>query len=279
MERDNFKTLSGLSAMFRQAVIQAKARGASIPDCALKSFSKEELEQHALEREERHLKEIEESHRVWLQESRERRVRELLQRSAIPPLYIGKTFESVEKRNESIELALQKAEQYVGHWNEYGPKGYGFLFHGASGLGKTHLACALLQELQKRHEVQGLYVTTYELIADQKKRFDKARRENDTQDGNTLMELCLEADFLILDEVGLERGTEFELDLIQTLLIRRFDHLKPTVMVSNLSFKTKNSRGKTLGVYLGQRITDRLRQFCRMFEFEGDSRRGEEDGF
>ena len=278
MERDNFKSLSGLSAMFRQAVIQARARGANIPDCALKTFSKEELEQRALEREERHLKEIEESHRVWLQESRERRVKELLQRSAIPPLYVGKVFSSIEKRNESIESALLKAEQYVERWNEYGPKGYGFLFHGAPGLGKTHLACALLQELQKRHEVQGLYVTTYELIADQKKRFDKAKRENDTQDGKTLMDLCLEADFLILDEVGLERGTEFELDLIQTLLIRRFDHLKPTVMVSNLSFTVQNHRGKTLGTYLGSRITDRLKQFCRMFEFVGESNRGREDG-
>ncbi|MNI63073.1 DNA replication protein DnaC [compost metagenome] len=60
-------------------------------------------------------------------------------------------------------------------------------------------------------------------------------------------------DLLVIDEVGAQKGSEYELGLLHEVIDRRYQLVRPTVVVSNLA-------ANTLGQFIGVRALDRLRQ-------------------
>ena len=60
-------------------------------------------------------------------------------------------------------------------------------------------------------------------------------------------------DLLVIDEVGAQAGTHYELSVLHEVLDRRYQLVKPTVVVSNMD-------AKELGQYIGERALDRLRE-------------------
>ena len=60
-------------------------------------------------------------------------------------------------------------------------------------------------------------------------------------------------DLLILDEVGVQFGSEFEKQLLFDVLNERYEKLKPSILLSNIP-------SEQLSDYLGERVTDRLRE-------------------
>ena len=57
---------------------------------------------------------------------------------------------------------------------------------------------------------------------------------------------------LILDEVGVQMGTEAEKLLIYEVINGRYENYRPTILISNLSFKEMEN-------YIGARSIDRLK--------------------
>ncbi|CAH0649884.1 DNA replication protein DnaC [Pseudomonas sp. Nvir] len=60
-------------------------------------------------------------------------------------------------------------------------------------------------------------------------------------------------DLLVIDEIGAQKGSEYELGLLHSIIDRRYQSVLPTVVISNL-----NADG--LKSYIGDRALDRLRQ-------------------
>lgn len=60
-------------------------------------------------------------------------------------------------------------------------------------------------------------------------------------------------DLLVIDEVGAQRGSEYELGLLHSVIDRRYQAVLPTVLISNLD--TAGLRN-----FIGDRAIDRLRQ-------------------
>ena len=76
-------------------------------------------------------------------------------------------------------------------------------------------------------------------------------------------------DLLVIDEVGAQAGTHYELSVLHEVLDRRYQLIKPTVVVSNM-----DARG--LGQYIGERALDRLRENKALlagFTWESERRR------
>ena len=59
-------------------------------------------------------------------------------------------------------------------------------------------------------------------------------------------------DLLILDEVGVQFGSETEKMILFEIINGRYEQLKPTIVISNLA--------DALTDYLGERVVDRLRE-------------------
>jgi DNA replication protein DnaC len=58
---------------------------------------------------------------------------------------------------------------------------------------------------------------------------------------------------LVVDEVGAQAGTAYELGVLHEVIDRRYQLVLPTVVVSNLA-------AADLGRYIGDRALDRLRE-------------------
>ncbi|MDV7919996.1 ATP-binding protein, partial [Pseudomonas aeruginosa] len=60
-------------------------------------------------------------------------------------------------------------------------------------------------------------------------------------------------DLLVIDELGAQGGTEYELGLLHEVIDRRYREMRPTVVVSNMS-------AQEVAKYIGDRAVDRLRE-------------------
>ncbi|MNJ56206.1 DNA replication protein DnaC [compost metagenome] len=60
-------------------------------------------------------------------------------------------------------------------------------------------------------------------------------------------------DLLVIDEIGCQKGSEYELGLLHNIIDRRYQAVLPTVLISNLD-------PDGLKAYIGDRALDRLRQ-------------------
>jgi DNA replication protein DnaC len=87
----------------------------------------------------------------------------------------------------------------------------------------------------------------------------------DKKDGLTKYN-CQKCDVLIIDEIGVQYGTDMERIELFDIIDHRYNEMKPTIFTSNF-YKTE------LKEKLGQRICDRLFSDCKYFEFKEKSKR------
>lgn len=70
-------------------------------------------------------------------------------------------------------------------------------------------------------------------------------------------------DLLILDEVGVQFGSDTERLLLFDILNERYERRRPTILMSNLALDDAEEGGRVVpGIksYLGERVFDRLRE-------------------
>ncbi len=109
-----------------------------------------------------------------------------------------------------------------------GQASYKFLLiYGAVGCGKTHLAYAAGLEAKER----GLGVRFYhvgELLSELRKLMNSAG-----QSPETLLDELKACDFLILDDLGANLGTDWQMAMIEELINYRYSHELPLIVTSN----------------------------------------------
>ncbi len=115
-------------------------------------------------------------------------------------------------------------------WNK------GFYLWGPSGSGKTLLACIFLQELILKYAQRGRFVDLSRQF------FQRLRSSYDITDesygtsGRILDEL-IEIPFLVIDDFGTQRNTEWESEMLYNLIDSRYEEERITIITSNLSIK------------------------------------------
>jgi DNA replication protein DnaC len=115
---------------------------------------------------------------------------------------------------------------------------------GATGAGKTHLACGLLRHVIEKGGT-GIYTTAIDLVGRITATFGGKGDEAAVVD-----ELC-SVDLLVIDEVGRTTDTQFVSTQFFRVLDRRYRDCKPVVLCSNLN--TPKMRE-----FLGDAVADRL---------------------
>ena len=146
------------------------------------------------------------------------------------------------------------------------------IISGAVGLGKTHLGYAIVNALEEKkisptgwefYTKRSVEFTTIKNIIDSIKYLwnDKA----DGYDKNTVNEFK-KVGLLIIDEVGVQYGTDSERLELFEIFDTRYKNMLPTIAISN------HTREEMLRI-LGLRISDRLFSGAKFFELKGKSRR------
>jgi DNA replication protein DnaC len=131
------------------------------------------------------------------------------------------------ERKDQFE-AVEKAKRYCEKFSEYSAVAKGFLFSGTSGTGKNHLASAMVNELvAKNHFV--VLLSVMDLLAKVRESY-----KNPAISEEKLINDFLRPDLLIIDELGLQRGSVDEVLWLTRIIDKRLYAKKPTSFITNL---------------------------------------------
>lgn len=171
-----------------------------------------------------------------------------LDRAGIPPRFHDRNFESFRATSPEQKKALDFAKSYAGNFAGALATGKSAIFTGRPGTGKTHLAAAIGMYLLKGGR-KVLFTTVIRAIRRIKDSWVKEASETETQ----AVKALVQPDLLILDELGVQFGSDTEKLLIFDVLNERYENRRPVILLSNLNIEGAKT-------YLGERIFDRLRE-------------------
>jgi len=200
--------------------------------------------------------------REWELARRDARIATLRERSGLSKRMRGYTLSNFRPTiSNAAGRARVKVDGYLESWDENREAGRGLYFCGGVGTGKTHLAVAVMNELMRKKRVPSLFVTVPELLDNLRETYNKPGRNLDEW-----MDAVQNAEFLVLDDLGSERPTEWVKERIFVIVNHRYREALPTVFTSNIG-------PKDLAEQLGERTASRIIAMCDWIALEGDDYR------
>jgi DNA replication protein DnaC len=196
----------------------------------------------------------------------------------VPPRYEHCTLATFEPGSASLAAALEKAMvfcsgyPYLGH-----DEGLGLLFCGDNGVGKTHLAVAVLRELVASKGARGQFWDFHELIREIKSSYDPETKTTELQ----VLEPVVETDVLVLDDLGAWKMTDWMNDTLFYILNSRYMAKRCTIITTNYQDVTREEalaadalrRREFLVERIGQRLRSRLMEMCTVVKIQGSDHR------
>jgi DNA replication protein DnaC len=193
--------------------------------------------------------------------AKQRNLETTLNRSGIPLRYRAKDFSTFVADTDGKEKALAAAMEFVKNIDQHADRGTVIVFSGQPGTGKSHLAIAIGQALMERGTV--LYTSAIDAVRMIR---DTWRRDSPKTESQVL-EALSSVGLLILDEVGVQYGTEAEQVSLFDIIDKRYRDMMPMILLTN-----QNKAG--MKSFLGDRSFDRLREGGQWVTFDWESHRG-----
>ncbi len=200
------------------------------------------------------------------------RAERLEDHAQIPPLYRQASLDNFSVRPENpiarqdLTTVLLAVKTYIREFpNETRP---GLLLIGETGTGKTHLAVAALRKIVEKG-FECLFYDYQSLLNSIKSGYDPASDSSDRE----AYRAALEADVLLLDDLGAHRVTGWVEDTVTSIITHRCNHRKPLIATTNLPDGEAGSNvvqkgpvgieyRRTLADHIGARARSRLFEMC-----------------
>ena len=210
----------------------------------------------------------------------QRKMYSLLRRAQIPFRYAECTLSNFEKTENARAFVV--AEQFV---NVYpgANDGTGILFTGTVGLGKTHLAAAILQKLTLEKGIPSLFCDYRELLKQITNSYNNRVETTELE----VLKPVFETEVLVLDELGAAKPTDWVWDTVALILNTRYNDKRTTIITTNYlneraggaagagaaGAARQAAREETLGDRIGDRMWSRLQEMCVPVEMRGQDHR------
>lgn len=156
---------------------------------------------------------------------------------------------------------IRHAHRYVEQWQTMRAENIGLLLWGGVGTGKSFLAGCIANALMEQ-EVP-VRMTNFARILNELNSSFSGR--------NDIVDKFCRYPLLIIDDFGMERGTEYALEQIYNIVDSRYRSRKPLIVTTNLTLDEIRHPQDTAHA----RIYDRLLEMCVPFSCIGVSLRRE----
>ncbi len=199
----------------------------------------------------------------------------LVDQANIPRRYLNCSLDNFEVHNDSHRDALKISRQFV---KNYPAQEVGLVFIGPCGVGKTHLAVAIVQELIRTKDAACIFYDFRDLIREIQSTFtpDSVLSESD------VLAPVFSSEVLVLDELGAKRPTAWVEETVFTIINHRYNHKKMTLFTTNYpdTDETEDRRDsfykkgdESLIDRIGVRLRSRIYEMCKVVEMWGDDYR------
>ena len=146
----------------------------------------------------------------------------------------------------------------------------GIYIYGEVGAGKTLFACYLLEQVMREeflhdgfNSVRYKFITVPELLLEIRDSFSEKSNRLEKE----IVETYSDVEYLILDDLGVEKVTDWSMQTLYLIVNRRYEQLKPTIVTSNYSLNELSDRMQD------KRIASRLLAMCKVIKLKGTDKR------
>jgi len=162
-------------------------------------------------------------------------------------------------QRDVLEFAVAYADEFKGEHS-----GRGAIFLGNYGTGKTHLSCGIALRIMHRYNRTAIFTTVDTMARTIRESKSFSGKINESQ----AIALYTFPDLLILDEVGIQSGTDTEHRSLFAVVNGRYENRKPTILLSNLTLDE-------IKIAIGDRLYSRLKEDgCEVKVFDWQDARG-----
>ncbi len=173
----------------------------------------------------------------------------------IPKRYQHCTIANFTAYNESLERAAADASRVAA---TFPAVARGLFLEGQPGVGKTHLAVAVLKQVIQTAGARGLFYDTRDLLRVIRSTYDPSIRTTELE----VLRPVMTAELLVLDDLGAEKTSEWVEETMNLIVNTRYNERRLTIFTSNYADIPDDSDPNALIFRIGHRMRSRLHEMC-----------------
>ena len=190
-------------------------------------------------------------------------VERLVADSRIPRRYQHCTFDNfILYDNEMLQKAVAGARRFA---EAFPAVEKGLFLTGPPGVGKSHLAAAVLKRVMARCGAHGLFYDVRDLLKIIRSTYNPVVKATEFD----VLRPVMLAELLVLDDIGAEKTSEWVEETLNLIVTTRYNEQRPTIFTSNFEDNEDHTDPDSLFVRVGFRMYSRLFEMCEFLHYTG----------